>query len=544
MMHSSWLRAPLDGPGGFGQLWDCFMEISVSAAILTAMREKTVRLLMPLVGAVLLSACGASPEERFAEAEASFASQDFNAARVAVAAALRERPDNLRMLALLCQSQLRLGDPDGAMVTIGRLRAAGANGPAVARFQAEARLLAGKPDEVLALLGQDRTPDAWRLRARAQIALNRAEDALTSFEQGARAGNDVRLFADYVWFHVSANDLAAAEPLLKRLQGFAPQAMETLIVAGDLAVRQGRVDAALADYRRAAKLYPTRFQPHVSEAELFERIGKLDDAVKAADAANAVEPGHPVIVALRLRLAGKQGRWRDLRAWLQGQEDVLDPQSLQGQLYAEALLRLGQPEQARLFLGRALLMQPGNRHVRLLLGEALLAGGSADDAYETLVPLAASVLAKPEELALAEKAARAAGRPEADALRARLQSPAYRDLVKAADTGDAALRRGDWAGAASAYRSMLAAGEDATVLANLAYASCKAGRCGDAVALADRAVALAPDDPAILKAAALARLDSGSDRAAAVRLLRQAQQADPADGEIALLLRRARTGPG
>lgn len=369
---------------------------------MAGMRE-TIRPILPLVAALLLAGCGASPEERFAEARSAYDAQDYDAARIAVASALHDRPGDLGMLALLARSQLRLGDPDGAAVTIAKLRAAGANGPAVARFEAEARLLEGKPEEALAVLGEDRTADAWRLRARAQIALDQPDEARASFDQGVAAGKDARLYADYVWFHVSHDELPAASALLKRLQAFAPQAMETLIVGGDIDLRQGRGEAALAAYRRAAKLYPKRFQPLVSEAELFERQGKLDLAVKAADAADAIEPDHPVIAALQLRLAGRQGRWQDIRGALQGREDTLDPQSPEGQLYAEALLRLGQPEQARTLLGRIVLMQPDNRHARLLLGEALLAGGSAEDARETLAPLAAN--ATPEERAVIAKAA-------------------------------------------------------------------------------------------------------------------------------------------
>lgn len=497
------------------------------------------RLLPTIAAAALLAGCGTSPEAHYAKAQERFAAQDYDAARVELAAALHERPRDLAMLALLAKAQLRLGDPDGAMMTIGRLRGAGANGPAVMRFEAEARLLAGKPQDALGLLGSDASSDAWRLRARAHLALGHPASAIVAFERGVAAGNDVRLLADYVWFHVSANDLPAADALLKRLQGFAPKAMETLIVAGDLAVRQGRIDSALADYRRAAQLYPSRFQPLVSEAELHERLGQLDAAAKAADAADAVEPGHPVIATIKLRLAAKRGKWRDVRGALQGREDRLDPQSAEGQLYAEALLRLGQPEQARTILGRTLVMQPGNRQARLLLGEALLAGGDAAGAFDTLAPLAEGLFVEPQELAMAEKAARAAGRPEADRWAAQLRSPEFRRRGEAASAAALAIQRGDWAAAAEAYRTLAPGTDDPVVLVNLAYATSKAGRAAEAVAIADRALALVPGDPQMLKTAALARLDAGRDRDAAARLLRAARAADPADPETALLLRRA-----
>lgn len=386
------------------------------------MRE-LVRSILPAAGALMLAACGPSPEERLAEARKAFDAQDYGAARVAVSAALRKKPGDLSMLALLARTQLRLGDPDGTAVTVGKLRKAGANGPAVSRFEAERRLLVGEPQEALDALGTDATADAWRLRARAQIALERPQEAQASFERGIAAGRDARLYADYVWFKVSAGDLAGAEALLKRLQAFEPQAMETLVVAGDIALRRGRTQEAAKLYGRAASLYPTRFQPMVSLAELYEQQGKLDAAAKAAADAAALQPNHPVINLLQLRLAAKLGQWQTIRQWLQPWGETLDPQTPQLLYYAEALLRLDQPEQARLMLQRVVLVQPDNRHARVVLAEALVASGSPEEGWQTIAPLVGGADASAEEIKAAEAAARAAGHAdEANRLRARLGS--------------------------------------------------------------------------------------------------------------------------
>jgi Tfp pilus assembly protein PilF len=91
--------------------------------------------------------------------------------------------------------------------------------------------------------------------------------------------------------------------------------------------------------------------------------------------------------------------------------------------YAEALLRLGHPEQARAMFAQALLLSPQNPYARLMLAEAQLAVGDAASALRTVRPLSDSVLAGPRELELALNAAKSAADPAAASIAARLQSP-------------------------------------------------------------------------------------------------------------------------
>lgn len=492
----------------------------------------------PLLLAFAAIGCGESVEDHLARARDEIGHQDFVAAKADIIAALRADPDNREALELLAGAQLRLNDPDGALVTIERLKKSGNRAASVTRLHAEALLLQGKPEQAIQALGNDRTPDAWRIRARAQQNANRPLEALSSYDQGVASGNDARLYADFIWFKLTANDLPQAKAILSKLQGFAPNAMETQLIAGDVAVRDGRLNAALSDYRRAAKDYPQRVQPLVSQAELFERMGKLKAAKSAIEAAEKIEAGNPVVTAVKLRIAAQQGDWRTVRLAIQGDEQTLDPLSTEGQLYAEALLRQGQPEQARTFLGRVLVMQPGNRKARRLLGEALLTVGDAGSAASVLAPLVNSLRVTPQELELAIKAGEAAQWPQAAEWKARLQSSAYQNAAKAIQAGDIAMQKSDWVSARNAYRNALALGDDPVVLANLAYANCKTGQFAGTVEMADRALALAPNDPAVMKTSALARIVTGGDRAEAVQLLREAQMRNSTDPETAVLLHR------
>jgi tetratricopeptide (TPR) repeat protein len=66
--------------------------------------------------------------------------------------------------------------------------------------------------------------------------------------------------------------------------------------------------------------------------------------------------------------------------------------------------------------------------------------------------------------------------------------------------GDAALRGEDWARAAQAYRGILEVtdGRNAMVLNNLAYAESQLGNSAEALRLARRALALAPQNASVL----------------------------------------------
>jgi tetratricopeptide (TPR) repeat protein len=187
----------------------------------------------------------------------------------------------------------------------------------------------------------------------------------------------------------------------------------------------------------------------------------------------------------------------------------LDPRTPNGLTYAEALLRLGHPEQARVMFARALLLSPQNPYSRMMLAEAQLATGDPATALRTVRPLSDSRLAGPRELDLALRAARAAGDPAADTLAARMKSAQWQ-RIEAGRDGQAALGRRDWAGAIAAYSALLGDGGDAEVLKRLALACERRAPC-EAIAYADRALLISPRDPDMLHMAGLARLNAGQE---------------------------------
>jgi tetratricopeptide (TPR) repeat protein len=197
-----------------------------------------------------------------------------------------------------------------------------------------------------------------------------------------------------------------------------------------------------------------------------------------------------------LQLLSQLGDWDSVRGMLQREAAHLDPRSSEGMTYGEALLRLDHPEQARVMFQRAVLLDPGNRYARMMLGEAQLASGDAAAAFDTLEPLTRGLLVLPRELALAAKAADAAGYSETFEMTARLKSAPYRQQVRLGEQATDAVLRQDWPGALAGWEALLRHGEDAEVLRRAAFAAAKSGKPDLAAAYAaraERATNAAPD---------------------------------------------------
>ncbi|WP_324694993.1 tetratricopeptide repeat protein [Novosphingobium aerophilum] len=505
-----------------------------------------VRLSLAVLVAVSLTACGDDAAGQLDTAQVRYAEQDYQGARAALISALEDEPGNRAALALLVRTQIALGDPASAERALGRLLRAGGGGggASVLRLKAGIALLQGRPGEATRLLAGDGSTEAWNMRAQACLALGDERGAVSSFDKGMAAGKDIALAVAYARYRLETGDLGGVERILARMQSFAPGAYNTLVLAGDLANERGRTDAAIAAYEKAVSAFPARVVPMLALANAYDAQGRVDEAMAVVLKAQKIAAGDPAVDDLYIQLLSEKGKWEEIRLALQGRDTQLDPSSGLGMTYAEALLHLGQAEQARVMFSRALLLQPGNPYSRLRLGEAQLATGDAGGAWETLRPLAASALARPEILDAAQEAARSVGDPQAEVLKARLDPVRLKAAMAQADKGQAALAAQDWSGAVAIYLPLLGQGEDPEVLKRLAFASLRLGRAKEALAYADRALAADPDNPDCLRTAGVVRLEAGRDIPAARRLLEAAAAADPRNQDIARDLAKAKAAAG
>lgn len=494
-----------------------------------------------LAGLLLLAACSrADPAAQYASAQKAFAAEDYAAARTAVLGALDSDGSNRDMQLLLARTQLKLGDGDGAQATLTRLEEQGFTSAELVRMKAEAAILRGQARAALNLLGQDGTAGAWRLRAAAQNALDNSPAALDALRRGLAADpRDYALVHDYARFLIAAQDYPAAAKAVETLRQLGPKRLDTLMTAGMLAAQLGQLPSAKQSFTAAADTFPSRVEPLTALASLADMEGQVDAAQQIVARAAKLAPNHPEVIDLTVLLASEKGDWETVRKTLVGQEATLDPRSANGMSYAEALLQLGHPEQARAMFAQALLLSPQNPYARLMLAEAQLAVGDARTALRTVQPLSDSVLAGERELDLALRAAKAARDPSASALQARLQSPALKANLQRASAGQAALVRQDWAAALAAFGQIPGHENDAEVLRRMALAALRSGQAAVALGYADRALEIAPRNADNLHMAALVRLEQGTDRDQMLRLMKQASQLDPANWVIRADLARA-----
>ena len=523
---------------------DGFTLISEPRAILRGMTMKT-RLFLPLAALAMLSACGdPDPKELFTAARQHVMAEDFRAAKGELVEALKLEPRNRDMLALLARVQLRIGDGDGARLTLRRLTDLGVKGPEWTRLAAEAAVYADDAKQALILLGNDGTPEAWRIRAAAQEALGDNAAVRAAYVAGLQAGGDARLVANYARFLLADNDVDGAAAQIASLQRARPQALDTLLLSGDLALARGQYPAALAQYQQAAKRFPARAEPVLAQAEILDMQGNVDAAIKLLAQAEKLEPGHRRLQPLQIQLYSEKGEWSKIRDILQRKEADIQPGTAEGLTYGEALLRMGHPEQARVMFSQAVILAPENRYARMMLGEAQLATGDAKTAWRTVKVLSDSVLVNPVELQLAERAARAAGDPAADAIKARAASALFKEQIALSGTGQAALLKRDWAGAITAYGKLLQYGDDADILKRLSLASDSLGDHAAAIGYADRALAVEPENPDLMYQAGVTRLHGSTDLAGAVRLLQQAAEIHPDNALFRIDLAKAKAAAG
>ena len=492
--------------------------------------------------ALSLAACSPDPESSFARGQEAFAEHDFRAARVALIAGLREKPGNLEMRALLARTQIALGDGEGAAATLERLPAGKKGAPEFATLMGEAEVLRGRYAEAAAVVEGIETAGADRVRALALLAEGKVEDAAKAFAVGeGRYPADPRLLASSARFELARGDVERARMLSDRAAEVDAASIEARLAQALVARVRDRLPASLAYYDAALKEHPANFEARLGKADLLVVMEKYDDARPLVSGLFEEAPENRDIALLRAKLAARDGEWKQVRDILQAYEaDMRDIPQMR-LVYGEALLELGNGAQALTLLQPMLRANPSARDLRALIARTQLAVGDAQGALDTIELLAMRPDAQPEELAVAAKAAKAAGSGKAAEFekRSREATPEWvgGELAKA----DRALRNRQWESAERSYEAIMAKGasKNALVLNNLAYAKSQLGKKDEALKMALQAVELDPQNASILDTAGWLLVQNGS-RDRGVAMLEKAAKLDPDNAAIANRLARAK----
>lgn len=459
--------------------------------------------------AVLLSAlcvgCVKTPEELFANAQASYAKGERQAAFVAVKNALQAAPDNGEMRLLLGKLYNEAFDGLSAEAELRRAQSTGLiKGGEVVAELARALTLQGNAKKILA----DVVPsDAFEprylariyaLRGRAQFALGQRGEARQSLEQAIKAdANQPDVVLLQAGMMAAENNLqgalAAIEASLQRFPGH----FEGWTFKAALLKSLGRDDDVLKVYKRILELNPRHGGALAGRATMLMAAGKLDEAQKDVDALAKLIRNNPIALTLQGLLQLHRGKVREALSLAQ-QALKRDPKFPQALLLAGvANVRLEAPLQA---LKDLTAYRDGNPHsvfAARTLATVHLELNQPTRTLEILEPFLRREVADPKVLVLAAVANQQLGRTQLalqwfdKATEADPKSPSIRigrGYVRlAAGNVDAALSDLESAVAESTVAGIA---DETLIVTYLAR-----GEIAKAAAAVDSLMKRAPDDP-------------------------------------------------
>ncbi|MEB3416076.1 tetratricopeptide repeat protein [Alteriqipengyuania sp. WL0013] len=479
------------------------------------------------------AACGLGGGDPLANAEEAFAERDYHAARLELAKALKETPDDQRALYLNAKTLLALGDGVSARYAISKLAADGPYAAEKPLLLGEAALAEQKFDEALRHAEEGDGPEAARIATLALMQLDRPAEGIARLEAGIAAHpGDARLLALRGALALAERKLSLAKDYSARALAADGEALDALMLAGQLRVMRQDYAGAREFYARAVEHNPSSLDALFALAATEADRGEGEAARKLLDDVLARAPGHPLAVLLQAKLDFADGKLDPVRATLRQNERLL-AELPEGRLLMGEVAHLdGLHQQAIAHLREVLKAYPGHAQASTVLAQSFDATGEKAEAFATIRPIADRATASPQALALASRLADSTGADNPYKARRALQRDG--EYVALLRTADRALSNGENEKAASQYDTLRARGGDGDplVLNNAAVALDRLGRKGEAFSLAQRAHALTPDDPQVQDTLGWTMLRAGGNKARALSLIRSASNAVPGNLQI------------
>lgn len=386
-----------------------------------------------LLTAFLAAGCGKpDPEKLIAEAQKSEAKGDIRAALVNLKSALQEQPENVQARLQLAALYLRTGDVSLADIELGKAEQQRAEPSKVLELRARSALVSRKFNEAIALLAPDKSPfvvanpDLLALRGDVLSQVNKLPEAEQSYQDALKIKSEhlQSLLGLVRLAHFSRNP-ELAQKRLEEAQHLYPKSAELELLRGDLALYEGKLDAAAVAYQKASELAPGRSVVFYNLALVNIQRQKLDEARKNISKVMALEPGSRFARYLTASINFQEKKYDaaqssiqellklipdDLSAkhlaasiaYAKGNYGVADsymkavldksPNNSQAQyLMAAILLKLNQPDQAIMHLKIAMKEKPDLPVLISTMGDALAMKGEYAAAV-TLYERAAKLL--------------------------------------------------------------------------------------------------------------------------------------------------------
>lgn len=435
------------------------------------------------------------------------------------------------------RAELALGHADEALASIDVVLASARGGLRVEAYELarEAHRQAGTLDALVATLAREHAPEAFELLARIEDERGHDEAAVAAYDRAIRArprAGELRRRRAHVLLRMGR--VAEAAEALQALYRASPDEPDRLIEAATLLVDEGREADARALLVAASSARARDVRLHARLAEVFARWGDDAHALAEAQTLARLEPADPehraLVADLLLARGDRAGALSTFREML-----TLDASAAGHDRLGMALADHDLLDDARAELAEAARLAPDDREVLAHLAEVLVRAGRDADAEPVasrLVQLCAGDPSQAREARMrlvsiwarrrtldrhvsaletafaATPPDRVAGTLLAEALRrsgalARSEEVLVRLAALSPDDVDAwttlervRALRGDLSGAIEALDHAASAdtARAASYLARMSEHALALYRDDDAIAYAERALALAPDD--------------------------------------------------
>lgn len=412
-------------------VWRTFDRSAGAADLRTRVSFPQGRAIRPVLAAFLIAVvlsvagCGRiDVESELAASNANLAAGSYREAAGRLNNVVLAEPENAEARRLRGELLLRIGDYAGAAQDLERARSLGVAAESVAFSLADAQTVLGQTDEALAGLDSvaaelDRDPLYWTLRAEALLRAGRTSEADAALESGARAGDGgTRAEGARARVAMARSDFSAADAIVQRALGVAPDDPALLQVRAELRAITDRPTEAAADFLHAADIYRA--------ASLdFRETTALLALVQVYLASNDLDAAEPVAARLAERAPDaaltsyfrglveyRRGRFDEAAALIQplvvASPDTVQFRALLGAIHL-ARSNFFQAEQQFLM---ALAASPRDPAAAKLLAETRLRQDRPEAALEALRPVAGAAAEDPQIGLLSGLASLLAGQPE------------------------------------------------------------------------------------------------------------------------------------
>ncbi|MBS0483026.1 MAG: hypothetical protein JSR96_12960 [Proteobacteria bacterium] len=164
---------------------------------------------------------------------------------------------------------------------------------------ANAALMQRDSRRVLAMLKDDPSAEAERLKATALLQLQDLPGAARHLDLAVAAGGSAAVYADYAQLELIRGHLDQAGQWQQRAERADGSALMPLQIGGEIALARGQADAALAYFDRALDRHPDNLAALAGRAHALARLQRWGELAPLLDRLDRDMPGDTELALLR-----------------------------------------------------------------------------------------------------------------------------------------------------------------------------------------------------------------------------------------------------